>query len=324
MLIGFGGVKTAMSALAACIAVAVLAPSPGGADAPPTARDLARLHASGIQVDTTGTGPQLPAISALAWMVTDTTTGAVLAARNAHRPLPPASTLKTLFALTVMPRLDEDRTHTVTPADLAAVAPGSSTAGLVAGRTYRVKDLWRAVFLRSGNDAVHVLARMNGGWDRTALEMEEVAVSLGAVDTDVISPDGFDAPGQLSTAHDLSVIAAAGLTDPSFARHAATARARFPAGGGRTTQITSTNRLLTGAGGVTPYFGLIGVKNGYTSRAGNTLLAAAQRNGRTILVTVLNPTSGAPNAVYEEARALLDWGFTAADTHTAIAHLSTG
>lgn len=73
----------------------------------------------------------------------------------------------------------------------------------------------------------------------------------------------------------------------------------------------NTNRLLTGADGVEPYPGLIGVKNGYTSNAGNTLIAAARRDGRTLVVTVMNPQEGGGHAVYEEARALLDWGFAA-------------
>src|SRR5207244_2240809 len=60
------------------------------------------------------------------------------------------------------------------------------------------------------------------------------------------------------------------------------------------------------------YDGLIGIKNGYTSHAGNTLVAAARRGGRTLVVTVMNPQSGGGFAVYEEARRLLDWGFGAA------------
>lgn len=53
----------------------------------------------------TGEGaPPLPAdLSALSWMVSDADTGQVLAANNAHWPLPPASTLKMLFADTVLP-----------------------------------------------------------------------------------------------------------------------------------------------------------------------------------------------------------------------------
>jgi D-alanyl-D-alanine carboxypeptidase (penicillin-binding protein 5/6) len=63
---------------------------------------------------------------------------------------------------------------------------------------------------------------------------------------------------------------------------------------------------------VQTYPGLIGVKNGYTTNAGNTLVAAARRGGRTLVVTVMNPQAGGGFTVYEEARSLLDWGFAAA------------
>jgi D-alanyl-D-alanine carboxypeptidase (penicillin-binding protein 5/6) len=244
--------------------------------------------------------------------VADAGTGEVLAAHDAHRKLPPASTLKTLFALTVLPALPADVQHTVSAEDLAGIGPGSSLVGVTEGHTYQVADLWRGVFLNSGNDAVHVLAALNGGWDHTARQMQAKARALGAEDTQVVSPDGYDADGQVSSAYDLAVFGRAGLRNPDFARYCSTAQAAFPGDGGGTYEIANTNRLLTGADGVAPYPGLIGVKNGYTSNAGNTLVAAARRDGRTLVVTVMNPQAGGGLAVYEEARELLDWGFDAA------------
>ncbi|WP_374207131.1 D-alanyl-D-alanine carboxypeptidase family protein [Streptomyces sp. APSN-46.1] len=257
-------------------------------------------------------------MSALSWLVADVRTGEVLAAHDAHRRLPPASALKTLFALTALPHLSGSGRHTVTEAELDEVPEGSSVVGVSADHTYRVADLWRGVFLSSGNDAVHVLAEMNGGWEATAAQMQAKARVLGARDTTVVSPDGYDADGQASSAYDLAVFGRTGLADPAFAEYAATADARFP-GGTRgdgsptwTYGIENTNRLVTGEDGVGRYPGILGVKNGYTSRAGYTLIAAARRGGRTLLVTVMNPQRGDGNAVYEEAWSLLDWGFAAA------------
>ncbi|OQD57042.1 hypothetical protein BM536_006790 [Streptomyces phaeoluteigriseus] len=116
----------------------------------------------------------------------------------------------------------------------------------------------------------------------------------------------------MSSAYDLAVFGRAGLRNPDFARYCATAEARFPGRHGGTYGIVNTNRLLSGTNGVAPYPGLIGIKNGYTSTAGNTLVAAARRGDRTLVVTVLNPQAGGGFAVYEEARELLDWGFGAA------------
>ncbi|MVO88185.1 D-alanyl-D-alanine carboxypeptidase [Streptomyces sp. p1417] len=268
------------------------------------------LDRPGTQVRPAAGAPPAPRdLTARSWLVSDARTGEVLAAHNAHRRLPPASTLKSLFALAALDRLHPETPHTVTHGELRKVGGGSSLVGVDAGRSYRVADLWRGVFLSSGNDAVHVLAEMNGGWRHTVRQMRAKARELGARDTHVVSPDGYDAPGQVSSAFDLAVFGRAGLADPQFARYCSTARARFPQGNW-SYPIQNTNRLLTGADGVERYPGLIGVKNGYTSGAGHTLIAAAHRGTRTVLVTVMNPSRGG-FAVYEEARSLLDWGFAA-------------
>ncbi|MFI1812076.1 D-alanyl-D-alanine carboxypeptidase family protein [Streptomyces sp. NPDC020422] len=273
--------------------------------------DPARLDRSGTQVQPLPGAPRLPSLSALSWVVADAATGEVLAARDAHRPLPPASTLKTLFALTALPHHDPDERHTVSDAELTGIGEGSSLVGVKEGYTYKVSDLWNGVFLSSGNDAVHVLASMNGGWESMTRQMQAKARALGARDTRVVSPDGYDAPGQVSSAYDLAVFGRAGLQDPLFTRYCSTRYADFPAGSW-SYGIANTNRLLTGADGVARYPGLLGIKNGYTSNAGNTLVAGARRGGRTLVVSVMNPQWGGGLAVYEEARELLDWGFDAA------------
>ncbi|MDX3496187.1 serine hydrolase [Streptomyces turgidiscabies] len=317
--------RIAASCCALCVTgVLALAPVPaaartGGAPVTPTpepttaAADARLLYRSGTHARLRPGAPRLPRdMSALSWLVADASTGEVLAARNAHRDLPPASTLKTLFALTVLPTLPAGLRHKVTEADLEGIGAGSSLVGVAAGRTYRVSDLWRGVFLNSGNDAVHVLAALSGGWRDTAVRMQAKARALGARDTHVRSPDGYDTPGQVSSAYDLAVFGRAGLRNADFAAYCGTAYAKFPGGGGWSYEIQNTNRLLTGANGVERYRGVIGVKNGYTSKAGNTLVAAARRGGRTLVVTVMNPQEGDGYAVYEEARSLLDWGFGAA------------
>ncbi|MET7474746.1 serine hydrolase [Streptomyces sp. NPDC005648] len=263
----------------------------------------ARLARAGIQ------GTNLPKkLTAAAWLVADCDSGEVLASFNAHKRLAPASTLKMLFADTVLRKFDRAERHKVSEAELADVPSGSSLVGIKPGITYTVEQLWQGVFLRSGNDAVHVLSHMNGGMAKTIAEMQAKAEDLQALDTHVVSPDGFDHKGQLSSAYDLTLFARHGLKDADFRAYCHTRTADFPAGGKKTFQIQNTDRLLTGTWGVKTYDGLIGVKNGYTSNAGNTFTGAATRGGRTLLVTVMHPKSGY-NAVYEETAALLDWGF---------------
>lgn len=117
--------------------------------------------------------------------------------------------------------------------------------------------------------------------------------------------------GQVSSAYDLTLFARAGLRNADFRSYCSTRTAHFPGGldkltGQRTSfDIANTDRLLG------KYQGLIGVKNGYTTNAGATFTGAAQRSGRTLLVTVMHPDT--QTRVYDEASALLDWGFAAAD-----------
>ncbi|MEU8892678.1 D-alanyl-D-alanine carboxypeptidase [Streptomyces sp. NPDC048442] len=328
----FAGVSPALASthhMPAPAAPATTAPDAGGTKGkmPPAQMSTVggeRLGRPGPQV---GAGaPALPAkLSALSWIVSDADTGDVLAASNAHWALPPASTLKMLFADTVLPALPHGTSHKVTDADLSGMGSGSSAVGIVPGQQYKVADLWRGVFLRSGNDAVHVLAAMNGGVPKTVTDMQKRAVELGAKDTHVLSPDGYDAPGQVSSAYDLTLFLREGLKNKDFKEYCSTADAKFPGGPqtkGKPFGISNTNRMLSGLGGVTKYPGLIGGKNGYTTHAGNTLAEAAQRDGRTLLVTVMNPQEQKHDEVYNEMRQLLDWGFAAAGKATPIGTLN--
>ncbi|MFE4995275.1 D-alanyl-D-alanine carboxypeptidase family protein [Streptomyces mirabilis] len=292
------------AALGLAAALPLAAASPASAATPVIGGE--RLARADVQVrGATGLPKRLTARS---WLVADHQSGEVLASYHAHTHLAPASTLKMLFADTVLKNFERTERHRVTDADLADIPAGSSMVGVKPGITYTVEQLWLGVFLRSGNDAVHVLSHMNGGLARTIAQMQAKAQDLQALDTHVVSPDGFDHKGQVSSAYDLTLFARHGLADADFRAYCHTKTANFPAGGKKTFQIQNTDRLLTGAWGVPTYDGLIGVKNGYTSNAGNTFTGAATRGGRTLLVTVMHPKSGG-SGVYEETAALLDWGF---------------
>ncbi|MEU2115402.1 D-alanyl-D-alanine carboxypeptidase [Streptomyces sp. NPDC016459] len=285
------------------------------------------LGRPGTQVKLGPGAPVLPKeLSGRSWIVADAENGDVLAAHNAHWPLAPASTLKMLFADTLLEKFPKTRNHLVTTADLAGIGAGSSLVGIKEKQTYSVHELWLGVFLRSGNDAVHVLTNMNDGLLQTVKDMNEQAAELQALDTHVVSPDGYDAPGQVSSAYDLTLIARNGMKKPAFREYAATPRAVFPGeqkpGKKRETfEIQNTNRLLTGDFGVAPYQGIAGVKNGSTTHAGATFTGVAERGGRVLLVTVMNPSSKEQHAVYRETARLLDWGFAAAGKVTPVGEL---
>ncbi|MED7927512.1 D-alanyl-D-alanine carboxypeptidase [Nonomuraea sp. LP-02] len=249
-----------------------------------------------------------PKTKATSYVIADVDTGQVLAAKDAHGRYLPASTLKTLTALTLIPKLNKNLR--IRPSQNACNQEGSAV-GLTPKATYRVDDLFKGLMLTSGNDAAMALAEVNGGLAKTMREMNEEAKRLQAYDTVAKTPSGLDKPGQSSSAYDLALIARAGLANRDFVRYISTKTADFPAPKGKTYQISNHNKLLW------RYQGMIGVKNGWTSKALGSFVGAATRGGHTIVVSVMRHEG----YFWEEVGELLDWGFSVRGKVTPVGQL---
>ena len=173
-------------------------------------------------------------------MVADLATGEVLAAKSAHEQLPPASTLKVLTALALLPALDKEQV--VVGTDEEMIVEGSKV-GIATGLSYTVDLLFKAMLIDSGNDATQALARVNGGVERTVASMNALALELQALDTVAVNPSGLDEPGQVTSAYDLALIARAALEREDFRTYATTPTADLPTQDGTTYQIQNGNRL---------------------------------------------------------------------------------
>ena len=246
--------------------------------------------------------PRLPAkLSPRAFVLADLDSGDVLAARDPHGKFLPASTLKLLTALTLIPRLDRRRVVVATAADCSIEG---SRVGLVPKGKYSVELLFQALLMSSGNDAASALARTAGGVPETLALMNEQARRLGAYDTRAATPSGLEGPGQSTSAYDLALIARAAFGLPDFRRWDAQRRGKVPAQKPKwkAFEFANQNRLL--------YFyrGAIGGKTGFTDAARHTYVGAARREGRRLVVTFLHGEP-APAALWMQAGALLDWGF---------------
>lgn len=246
----------------------------------------------------------MPPTTAASFVVVDIDNGAVLAAKDPHGQFAPASTLKTLTAVTLLPRLDPAMQVAPTAAD---VDVDGTKVGLVQQLAYSVRDLFTAMLVTSANDAAMTLGTAAGGQPAAITEMNAEAVRLGALDTHAVDTSGLDAVGQVSSAYDLALIARAGLAMPDFRALVATRRAFIPAPGGATIEIDTHDRLLAS------YPGALGIKNGFTVAARASFVGAATRGGHTLVVALMR---GDP-AVWKDAAAMLDWGFaaTAAGAH---------
>ena len=147
-------------------------------------------------------------ISARGWVIADLDTGDVLAARNPHGRYPPASTLKWLTALTLLPKLDKHKRVVCSYAD---VDVDGTRVGLVQYGRYSVDLLFQAMLMASGNDAANALARVAGSVPSTVAAMNATARSIQAYDTHAATPSGLDGPHQLTSAYDLALIGRADL-----------------------------------------------------------------------------------------------------------------
>lgn len=268
-------------------------PSPAPLPVPSPAVGGDRL--GGCDVVTAPGAPPPPAeVTADSWIVADLDSGAVLAARNPHARQRPASTIKTLIALMSVRDLRMDDRITATEQD---AEQEGSRVGLQPGVTYTVRDVLTGLILNSGNDAAHALAMKLGGVPVALGRLNALAAQLGARDTRVVTPSGLDGPGMSTSAYDLSLILRAALRNPYFAAVATTKHAELP--GHPAMQISSDNEV------VKEYPGVLGAKNGFTDDALHTFVAAAQRNGRRIVVALMH----SPVHLNTQAAQLLDYGF---------------
>jgi D-alanyl-D-alanine carboxypeptidase (penicillin-binding protein 5/6) len=247
-----------------------------------------------------GAPPLPPDVTAAGFVLADLDSGAVLAARAPHGRQRPASTLKVLTALVAIDELDPDATVPGEPEDLSI---DGSRAGIGPGGTYTVRQLLAGLLLNSGNDTAQALARAMGGDAATVAAMAEKARALGALDTRPVTPSGLDGPGMSTSAYDLAILFRDAMREPLFAQTVALHDIPFPGYGDRPGFVLSNVNPL-----MFHYPGTLGSKTGFTDAARHTIVGAAERNGRRLVVSVVR-TENRPVVNWRQAAALLDYGF---------------
>jgi serine-type D-Ala-D-Ala carboxypeptidase (penicillin-binding protein 5/6) len=242
-------------------------------------------------------GLPVPAVPASAWVVANADTGQVLAARDPHGLFGPASTLKVLTAVTLIPLLNPDG---MVVASKLAASQQANVAGLIAGHAYKVSDLFQALLLISANDAAVALTQATGSFARGMALINAEARHLQAYDVVAKLPNGLPAAGQVTSAYDEALIARQALTLPAFMRYDSTLAARFEVSPHDWETLLNQNYLLT------QYRGGIGGKIGWTVSSEATYVGLARRGGVTLIATVLHCT---PLQEITSAEQLLNWGF---------------
>jgi D-alanyl-D-alanine carboxypeptidase len=243
--------------------------------------------------------PELPIHAQAAYLV-DLDTRTVLWERDAETMRAPASLTKLITAMVAVDDAGSlDRMVEVTK-ESTQVIP--TVMGLSPGERVTVRQLLAGMLLDSGNDAAEALAQGIVPRDRFVRQMNQKAKSIGLTGSHFVNPSGLDAPGHAMSAHDLAHTAAyVNRYYPEVAAIAGTKDAAIPATSEHKAFYPhNVNRLLW------TYPGATGLKPGFTYDAGGCMLATATRDGRHLVVVVLNATGHST----EEAALLLNYGFS--------------
>lgn len=224
----------------------------------------------------------------------DAESGRVLYAKEAHTKARIASTTKLLTALVAAERTaDLDKPIPIEPQWTGI--EGSSIC-LKPGETVSLRLLLYGLLLQSGNDAAVAIANIVAGSEEDfAALMNQRAAEIGMADSSFSNASGLDGENHYSTAYDMALLARACLANETVREICLARTARI---GER--YFVNHNKLLS------RYEGCIGMKTGYTEKAGRTLVSAAQKNGQTLICVTLNDPDD-----WQDHAALLDYGFAA-------------
>ena len=243
--------------------------------------------------------PPAPIIKARSAVLVDLDSGKTLYQLDPHGRHAPASLTKVVTALVAIDHLRLDQTVTV-PVSINQLPWDSTRMGLRPGERLTVRELLYGLFLNSGNDAAITLSEAAMPRATFVGLMNAKAATLGMADTHFANPIGLDDPAHYTSSADLARASAELIRRfPDVAAIAATPSLTLPATATHHAYaLYNLNEL------VRKYPGATGLKTGWTGHAGGCLIATATRDGRHLMVVLL-----ASPRIFEEAAALLDYGF---------------
>lgn len=241
-------------------------------------------------------------LSARAAALIDASSGRVLYEKNMNEELPMASTTKIMTCIIVLEHANLD--DIVTFSDNAARQPDVQMNAR-AGEQYRVEDLLYALMLESYNDVAVALAEHVGGSvENFAAMMNQKATDLGCIHTHFVTPNGLDATHHYTTAKELCKISAYAIQNSDFIKITNTLSHQFQeCHAKRQVVVNNKDRFLS------MYPGAIGVKTGFTSKAGYCFVGAVEHNNKQLVSAVLG-AGWPPNKNYkwQDTIKLMEYG----------------
>lgn len=220
--------------------------------------------------------------TAKSMVVIDADSSRILYNKNENQKLPMASTTKIVTALTVLNNCNNINKEI--KIDNRAVGITGTSIYLKYDECLTVKELLYGMMLPSGNDAATALAYYVGGDIPNFCKlMQKTANDVGAYNSSFKNPHGLDEDGHYTTAYDLALISAKALENEVFKEIVTTKSTRIKGSTeGSYRYLKNKNKLLN------TLDGCVGVKTGYTGKAGRCLVSAVERNGFKTVCVVLN------------------------------------
>ena len=249
-------------------------------------------------VDTSGSDVGISAGQAI---LIDGDTGDVIYEKCPDEKAYPASTTKIMTALLTLETLKAHNSPLDQKITVPQVAEGveGSSIYLKAGEQISIEDLLYGLMLVSGNDAAVALAEVIGGSQENFVQMmNDKAAELGCRNTRFINPNGLFDENHYTSVRDMALIAREAMKDPDFRK--IVAAKSWKADRPDSDYLTFYNKNKT----VNEYEGGSGIKIGYTKSSGRTLVASAERDGKTMICVVMS----APDW-FNDAYRLMDYGF---------------
>ena len=154
--------------------------------------------------------------------------------------------------------------------------------GFKKGERFKFIDVLYGMLLPSGNDAAYAIAEnYPGGLTAFVSKMNEKASALHLYATHYSDPSGLDDDGNYTTAKDLARLASLAIKNPKIKSIVATKKKPITSIDGSVTyQLENLNKLLG-------YFGINGLKTGFTQGAGGVLVTSREEGGRTYIIVVI-------------------------------------
>lgn len=237
-------------------------------------------------------------VSAKSAILLDADTGKILFEKDAYTKRPMASTTKIMTALLCLESGEKDTPFKV---DSAAIRVEGSSMGLLDGDIVTLKTLAVGQLMLSGNDAANAAAAyISGDSASFAKKMNERAAEIGMKNTNFVTPSGLHDQNHYSTAYDMALLGAEAIKNPDFLEICSKSKYTVSYGQPEVRRTFSNHNRL-----VRELEGCIGIKTGFTKKAGRCLVSAVKRGGRTLVCVTLS----APND-WQDHKSLYDYGFS--------------